>query len=677
MFSTSSTTVPTASARSRSHVTVGERSGQASLIDPVYIFRHVWSSKPLIVLTTFLGIALAILLALSTPKLYTADTQILVDPRDIKVVQNEVTPNGLPNEATLALIESQIAVVYSNNVLNRVIDEAKLESDPEFNGTGETLFGSIFPNLASFFRQDDVQSGRQRLVTLKNLRKALTVTRDAKSFIINLSVETRDPEKSAELSRLIGATFIDQLGRVQSQTARRASDALSSRLAELRRTVAEAERAVEEYKTRNRLVGVGGRLVDDDYILRTNDQLARSRGEMAALRVRAEQMKNVSIDDVVKGSFPEELTSEALTRLRNTYSELAQQAAVLSTTLGPRHPQRLASQEALASARNAIRAELNRIVAAAQTDLARAEQTDRDLTEQITALKTKQLATSESFVKLRELEREVEASRAVYEAFLLRARETGEQESLNTANVHVISEATPPLEASSLARRTMVLLGAILGFLAGIGIAVIRGAVRFFQDVRPLDRVASDGAGVPVGFEAAGYRGGSAYSPGFYPFAGFYSAAPVGMGDARHPDGDDASAGEAEQDAAAGIRPAVYAETADLRRPNNEAGEPDRDEQASDEPAEMGPVEEERASEENADQPDGDSPASPDATSDEEPQTREELRDRIRAIAAERPEIGDQDNLAETDDAEVERLQFDIAAVKRHIADIRERRQVH
>ncbi len=688
MFSTSSATNPTASARTRSHVTVVERSGQASLIDPVYIFRHVWSSKPLIALTTFLGIALAILLALSTPKLYTADTQILVDPRDIKVVQNEVTPNGLPNEATLALIESQIAVVYSNNVLNRVIDEAGLESDPEFNGTAETFFGSIFPNLTSFLREDDAQSGRRRLVTVKNLRKAMTVTRDAKSFILNLSVETRDPEKSAELSRLIGATFIDQLGRVQSQTARRASDALSSRLAELRQTVAEAERAVEEYKTRNRLVGVGGRLVDDDYILRTNDQLARTRGELAALRVRAEQMKNVGIDDVVKGSFPEELTSEALTRLRNTYSELSQQAAVLSTTLGPRHPQRLASREALASARNAIRAELNRIVAAAQTDLARAERTDRDLSTQITALKTKQLETSESFVKLRELEREVEASRAVYEAFLLRARETGEQESLNTANVHVISEATPPLEPSSLSRRTLVLLGAILGFFVGIGIAVIRGAVRFFQEVRPLDRVAFDGARVPVGFEAPGYRERSPYSSGFYPSAGFYSAASGGMGDARQTGSDDAAAavGEVALADAVGIRPAVHAETGDLRRPSDTAGDLDGDPQESDEPtetslAEMSLVEEERvASEEDADpQPTSGSLDSPDAVVeaapvDGEPQSREELRDGIRALAAERPEIGEQDNLAETDDAEVKRLQFDIAAVKRHIAEIRERR---
>ena len=158
-------------------------------------------------------------------------------------------------------------------------------------------------------------------------------------------------------------------------------------------------------------VGAGGRLVDDDYILRVNDQLARSRGEITALRVRAEQMRTASVDDVVEGSFPEELTSEALNRLRNSYSELRQQQAVLSASLGPRHPQRIANEQALAAARDAIRNEVNRIVAATQTELRRAEQTDTNLAAQFDDLKTKQLATSESFVKLRELERELEIAR--------------------------------------------------------------------------------------------------------------------------------------------------------------------------------------------------------------------------------------------------------------------------
>ncbi|MEN3792633.1 GumC family protein [Fulvimarina sp. MAC3] len=448
-----------------------------SLIDPIYVIGKIWRAKWFVLFCALAGAGLAAGYSMLTPKLYTATTQVLVDPRDIKVVQNEVTPNGLPSDATLALIESQTAVIDSNEVLIDVVEKADLLNDSYFNGKGFSILGTIKDYLGLTEKVMPSPEGaplsRIELVTLDNLRRNMSVSREPKSFVLHLSVETPSPQKSAELANLIADTFIDELGRVQSSTARRASDSLSSRLEELRASVSQAERAVEEYKRENRLVGVGGRLVDDDYILRINDQLARSRGDVTALRNKAEQMRNASVDDVVEGSFPEELTSTALNQLRDSYQKLSQQEAILSASLGPRHPRRIANAQALEAARSGIRSEVNRIVAAAETELDRAESTDQDLTAQIDTLKTKQLATSESFVRLRELEREVEASRAVYEAFLLRAREISEQERLNTANVRIISSATPPLLPSSMSRRVVVLAGFLMGFILGFGIATV------------------------------------------------------------------------------------------------------------------------------------------------------------------------------------------------------------
>ena len=114
-----------------------------SLIDPVHVFQSVWSARRLIILTTIFGLLLGVAFALSMPKKYTAYSQIFADPRDIKVVQNEVTPNGLPTEATLALIESQIAVINSNDMMAKIVESADLTSDPEFNGQGESLLPSL------------------------------------------------------------------------------------------------------------------------------------------------------------------------------------------------------------------------------------------------------------------------------------------------------------------------------------------------------------------------------------------------------------------------------------------------------------------------------------------------------------------------------------------------------
>jgi len=69
----------------------------------------------------------------------------------------------------------------------------------------------------------------------------------------------------------------------------------------------------------------------------------------------------------------------------------------------------------------------------------------------------------------------VQTSRAVYEAFLVRARETGEQEQLDTKNIRIISRAETPLKRSSPPSSVVVALAAlVLGAAAGSGIVLLR-----------------------------------------------------------------------------------------------------------------------------------------------------------------------------------------------------------
>ena len=72
----------------------------------------------------------------------------------------------------------------------------------------------------------------------------------------------------------------------------------------------------------------------------------------------------------------------------------------------------------------------------------RAVQLEQELAARLAQLKVRSGDVSSELVTLRELERDATAKRAVYESYLLRARETGEQKDVNTANISVISEAT-------------------------------------------------------------------------------------------------------------------------------------------------------------------------------------------------------------------------------------------
>ena len=128
-----------------------------------------------------------------------------------------------------------------------------------------------------------------------------------------------------------------------------------------------------------------------------------------------------------------------------------------------------------AGAREQIANELRRIVASVQTDLKRAVQQEQDLSARLAQLKVRSGGVNVDLVSLRELEREAAAKRAVYEGYLLRAKETGEQRDINTANMSVISQAYPPIDPTGPSRATITLGGMILGFIAGLGLGVLRG----------------------------------------------------------------------------------------------------------------------------------------------------------------------------------------------------------
>lgn len=453
------------------------------LIDPRIAIDVVRGSRRLLLVSTILGGVVAALYALSLPQMYVASTDILVDPRNIKTVGDELTPGQLPTDASLAVAESQARIIDSSSVLLKVIDRTDLTKDPEFNGTlVPTGIAGLFAQIKDILspkKASDSQTLQTRV--LYNLHKSIAIGRDAKTFIYSISVKTRDPQKSASLANTISTVFQSELASLQSDAARRTSDELSNRLADMRANVEQAERAAADFRASHDLVNVDGKLISDNDLTRLNDQLTNQRAETMRLQARVQVLSNATSDSVVTGTLPEDLRSNTLTALRAQYAQARQTASGLSTQLGPRHPALIQAQSQAGTVLNDIDAELRRIRSSLQVEVSRSVQQEKDLTARLAQLKSQQANNSGDLVKLRELEREATARRSVYEAFLLRSRETNEQEGLNTANVRVLSEARPPLDPASTSRKLIVIAGLIAGFLAGLAITAVRNFGRLLR----------------------------------------------------------------------------------------------------------------------------------------------------------------------------------------------------
>ncbi|MDW6025098.1 GumC family protein [Mesorhizobium sp. BAC0120] len=469
------------------------------LVDPMRVIGGIANSKTLILAATIVGGVIGVAVAVSTPKKYEAATELLVDPRDLKVSDRDLTQTGLTSDALLSLVENQVRVLTSSPVLNKVVDKLKLDEDPEFNGQGQGGVGNIFASLRALLAPGKAGGGDLRRVhAVGNLAESLTVERSGKTFIVTIGAKTEDPEKSARIANTVADVFVQTTGNLQSDTAGRAADELNARLAELRTGVEEAERAAEKFRAEHDLVGAQGRLISDDELVKLNDQLSVARARTIELNARAQSARSIKLDAVIGGGIPEELTSPVMSELRAQYAAIKQQADQLSVRLGPRHPQYVAMEAQLQGAREQIANELKRIVASAQTDLKRAIQQEQDLAARLAQLKLRSGDVNGDMITLRELEREVAAKRAVYENFLLRAKEAGEQRDINTANISVVSQAYPPLDPTGPSRASIAIVGAVLGFMAGVALGAGRGilwSLREKRQERPSARTPRQGNG--------------------------------------------------------------------------------------------------------------------------------------------------------------------------------------
>lgn len=532
------------------------------LVDPMAVIGGVGRSKALIASTTILGALLGVAMALSTPKKYESSAELLADPRDLKLVDRNLTQDGLPSDATLAIVENQVRILTSGTVLNKVVDKLRLDLDPEFNGEdGSFSLGlrevvDIARKLVSGGSADGGGQDLRRALAVSNLGKALTVARGGRTFVIVVTVLTRSGEKSALIANTMTEVFLETYGELQSQTAGRAEGEILARLEELRTSVEAAERKVERYKADNDLIDAQGRLITDDEIVSLNGQLSQARARTLELNARAASARAVDVDTVVGGALPEQVASSVLAELRGQYASLKQEADRQSVRLGPRHPERQALDTQLAGLRDQIGIELRRVVSSIQVELKRAVQLEQELASRLAQLKVRQGDVNTDMVSLRELERDAKAKRDVYEAFLLRARETGEQKDINSANISVISTAYPPLDPVGPSRATIALTFTALGFASGVGLGAFRGAYGALRGrSRPARKRRSrrgQDAGLPI---SAAAGSGTAFAAGDPARAGQPAEGPGRRPDlaadkAAAPAGDDAdeAAGRAGMD---------------------------------------------------------------------------------------------------------------------------------
>jgi polysaccharide biosynthesis transport protein len=443
------------------------------------VVRLLWRRRILIVAAALLCAVVALTIGKSLTPKYTATAQLNVDPRELQLVDRELSPRSQEAANLPMIVESQARLFTSSSVLLRVVESAKLEDDPEFGGGRQSgLFGLLMKAVSLGGKPEDANGART--TALEALNRHINVKRTDRTFIVDVEVWSYDPVKAASLANAVASAYLAQVSEVQAASARRATSDLSGRLKELEQRLRAAENRVAAYRAENNFVGTQDNLVSDQQLSEVNARLGSARAATLDAQARYDQITASIRSSDDGGATSEALRSSTLAGLRTQYAEARRRQAELANELGPRHPAIRSMETQVADLKKNINEEVTRFMQSAKNDLTRARDYESGLVRALDGLKRQSLDMSQASVRLRELERDVEANRAVYQSFLKRSRETEEQESLNTSSARITGEANVPQRRNfPPGMSLLMMIGFIFGALASAVLVVIADLLKF------------------------------------------------------------------------------------------------------------------------------------------------------------------------------------------------------
>lgn len=448
-----------------------ERSRAGLRADVREILRIINRRKWLIlmVVVAVAGIAFGVLSQL-TPR-YTATALVMLDTRKTKVTDVEAVVSGLATD--VAALQSEVELLRSRSMLGRVVDKLNLVQDPEFNGRLRTsvlrdlrtrlgidaLFGRSAPTGPDGVSAEELE----RSAVVDALLGATTVVPRGRSLVIAISAESADRVKAARIANTLSDFYIvDQL-ETKFEATRRASMWLEEKLGDLRGQVQAAERAVAQYRERNRLTETRDSNVVVQQLAELNSQLTLARAQTAEKAARLRQLEDMVASKTSTDSVAEVLQNPLIQRLREQEAELARREADLSARYGANHPRMINIKAEAADLQGKIAGEIRKITAALGNEVRVARVREQTLQSQLTTLERQAGELGRAGVELRQLEREAQSSRTLYENFLNRFKETSQQEDIQQPDARIVSPAVVPT-AKSYPRSTLIL---VLAFVAG------------------------------------------------------------------------------------------------------------------------------------------------------------------------------------------------------------------
>lgn len=439
-------------------------------------------------LKLFLAVAIlvmvvTIVVTARTPPSYTANASLIIDARTEQVLVSEAVLSGLPAET--GVIDTEVEVLRSRQLAERVVDSLNLVADAELNPALKKpgpvksvgnwvkgLFGAAAPDGARR-RLTAEQTLARRQQVVDAVMRRLSIKRAGLTYVMNVSFTSSSPEKAALIANAFADRYLTEQLEAKYGATQQANSFLTTRTAELRTQLEDAERAVEQYRTANNLLSTEGATLTEQEISAYNQQLATVRAQQAEEEARLSTARRQLATGSSGDDVGEALESTVVQRLRDRRAEVSGRVSDLRRRYGPRYPDLISGERELQDIDGQIQAEIQRIISNLEARVSVARQRTASVQGSLGGARGTLATNNAASVRLNELIRSADSVRALYQTFLDRSRQTTAGQGIEQTDARIVSRAKAPSSSSSPNVALNLMIGMVLALAAGLAAVVL------------------------------------------------------------------------------------------------------------------------------------------------------------------------------------------------------------
>jgi len=395
----------------------------------------------------------AVTVALVLPKRYDATATVLLDARD----EQTTTPGRISPRERAGWVYTQVDLIQSGKVANRVVRDLKLAQQPGVREQFESETGGV-GTIEDWL-------GAQLLEKVK-------VDTGASNVLI-IKYSSSDPQKASTLANGFAKAYLDTALELRTEPSREAAEWFEEQLKGMRNQITQSQTKLTGFQKEKGIVGVDERM-DIEYARLTEISTQLNGQKLATYDAQTRyNQANELLKSGAAAELPEVLANSYIITIKAMLQAAEGRLEEQAQVMGQNHPAYQRTAGEVQGLKERLNLETRKVVAGLGNAAEQGRKREADLKAAFDAQQERIMKTKDARVEIAVLTRDVDNAQRAYDAALGRFTTIKLESKVRQTNLAMLTPAVEPVKPAQPKVGMIIGLAVILGGLLAAGVVYL------------------------------------------------------------------------------------------------------------------------------------------------------------------------------------------------------------